>query len=332
MTRLTNAFSKKIENHWHALVLHFLYYNFVRIHKTVKVSPAMAAGVTKRLWEMKDVVDMLEAWEAAQARIQRTYSDCCVRHPDWEMANIGVHEPGNPDGGGNPAAPKHDIAAAINALGEKYEASQKDRPEHDRQTLLWAKRAGIGVGIYTLITLGIAIIALCQLQTARDTEMRQLRAYVGTGEISTIQQPKGIALQIANHGQTPAVDVKVFSNWTDFPADQGIPVGFRFPEENDCPKDVAQGGQGNGVAGSGVLFPNEPMNSVVQRPLQCPSQAKRILDAIAAKRMIILYGHIEYRDVFDQPRVTTFCINWVPDSSSTMCDRHNEIDPPKERR
>jgi IS1 family transposase len=68
MTRLTNAFSKKIENHAHAMALHFLYYNFVRVHQTLKVSPAMAAGVTKRLWEMKDVVDMLEAWEAAQAR------------------------------------------------------------------------------------------------------------------------------------------------------------------------------------------------------------------------------------------------------------------------
>jgi IS1 family transposase len=68
MTRLTNAFSKKIENHTHAMALHFLYYNFVRVHQTLKVSPAMAAGVTKRLWEMKDVVDMLEAWEATHAR------------------------------------------------------------------------------------------------------------------------------------------------------------------------------------------------------------------------------------------------------------------------
>jgi IS1 family transposase len=65
MTRLTNAFSKKIENHRHAMALHFLYYNFVRVHQTLKMSPAMAAGVTKRLWEMTDVVNMLEAWEAS---------------------------------------------------------------------------------------------------------------------------------------------------------------------------------------------------------------------------------------------------------------------------
>ena len=68
MTRLTNGFSKKVENHAHAMALHFLYYNFVRVHQSLRMSPAMAAGVTKRLWEMKDVVDMLETWEAIQAR------------------------------------------------------------------------------------------------------------------------------------------------------------------------------------------------------------------------------------------------------------------------
>ena len=68
MTRLTNGFSKKVENHAHAMALHFLYYNFVRVHKTLRMSPAMAAGVTKRLWEMVDVVTMLEAWEAVQVR------------------------------------------------------------------------------------------------------------------------------------------------------------------------------------------------------------------------------------------------------------------------
>ena len=64
MTRLTNAFSKKMENHAHAMALHFLYYNFVRIHMTLRTTPAMAAGVTKRLWEIGDMVDVLEAWEA----------------------------------------------------------------------------------------------------------------------------------------------------------------------------------------------------------------------------------------------------------------------------
>jgi len=66
MTRLTNAVSKKVENHAHAMALHFMCYNFVRIHKTLRMTPAMAAGVTKRLWEMSDIVTALEAWETAQ--------------------------------------------------------------------------------------------------------------------------------------------------------------------------------------------------------------------------------------------------------------------------
>jgi hypothetical protein len=64
-TRLTNAFSKKVENHACAVALHAMYYNFVRIHQTLKVTPAMAAGITRRLWEMNDIVDVLEAWEVA---------------------------------------------------------------------------------------------------------------------------------------------------------------------------------------------------------------------------------------------------------------------------
>jgi IS1 family transposase len=67
-TRLTNAFSKKVENHACAVALHAMYYNFVRLHQTLKVSPAMAAGVTDRLWEMTDIVDMLDAFEAKRKR------------------------------------------------------------------------------------------------------------------------------------------------------------------------------------------------------------------------------------------------------------------------
>jgi IS1 family transposase len=63
-TRLTNAFSKKIENHTAAVALHTMFYNFVRVHQTLKISPAMAAGVTDRLWDVSDIVQVLEDWEA----------------------------------------------------------------------------------------------------------------------------------------------------------------------------------------------------------------------------------------------------------------------------
>lgn len=59
-TRLTNAFSKKIENHAAAISLHFMYYNFCRIHRTLKVTPAMEAGVTDELFDIKDIVNLLD--------------------------------------------------------------------------------------------------------------------------------------------------------------------------------------------------------------------------------------------------------------------------------
>jgi hypothetical protein len=59
-TRLTNAFSKKLENHIHTVALYTLWYNFVRIHKTLRTSPAMAAGVSDRLWSMEDIVALID--------------------------------------------------------------------------------------------------------------------------------------------------------------------------------------------------------------------------------------------------------------------------------
>jgi len=64
-TRLTNALSKKAENHAHSVAIHTMHYNFVRIHQTLHCTPAMAAGVTAKLWELTDMVKVLEEWEAA---------------------------------------------------------------------------------------------------------------------------------------------------------------------------------------------------------------------------------------------------------------------------
>jgi IS1 family transposase len=65
-TRLTNAFSKKIDNHCHALALYFVWYNWVKTHKAHRLSPAMAAGLTDKLWEMSDVVRMIDDYEDRQ--------------------------------------------------------------------------------------------------------------------------------------------------------------------------------------------------------------------------------------------------------------------------
>lgn len=66
-TRLTNGFSKKFEAHANAVALHFVYYNFCRIHKTLRLTPAMAAGVSDHLWDVSDIVALVEAKEAAEA-------------------------------------------------------------------------------------------------------------------------------------------------------------------------------------------------------------------------------------------------------------------------
>jgi IS1 family transposase len=59
-TRLTNAFSKKLENHEHSIAIYAMHYNFVRRHQTLRVTPAMAAGVAKRLWSIEDMVALID--------------------------------------------------------------------------------------------------------------------------------------------------------------------------------------------------------------------------------------------------------------------------------
>ena len=61
LTRLTNAFSKKLENFKAAIGLHFGYYNFVKMHKTLRTTPAMAAGVVSNLWTVADLVERTDA-------------------------------------------------------------------------------------------------------------------------------------------------------------------------------------------------------------------------------------------------------------------------------
>jgi hypothetical protein len=59
-TRLTNAFSKKIENHTAAVALHFMYYNFCRVHQTLRVTPAMEAGISSHVWSITEIVGLLD--------------------------------------------------------------------------------------------------------------------------------------------------------------------------------------------------------------------------------------------------------------------------------
>jgi len=66
-TRLTNAFSKKAENHLWAIALHYMYYNFCRIHQTLRVTPAMEAGISDHVWSIKEIVALLDSQSASAA-------------------------------------------------------------------------------------------------------------------------------------------------------------------------------------------------------------------------------------------------------------------------
>jgi hypothetical protein len=66
-TRLTNAFSKKVENHAHATALHFVYYNFVRIHRSLRCTPAMEAGIAGHVWSLEEVISLLDRRNALAA-------------------------------------------------------------------------------------------------------------------------------------------------------------------------------------------------------------------------------------------------------------------------
>ena len=67
-TRLTNAFSKKFENHAHMVAIYAVWYNWIRIHKTLRVTPAMAAGLTETLMSWEDFVEMMDKDEATKKR------------------------------------------------------------------------------------------------------------------------------------------------------------------------------------------------------------------------------------------------------------------------
>ena len=58
-TRLTNAFSKKVENHEAAVALHFMFYNFARIHQTLRITQAMAAGVSDHVWTLEEIIRLI---------------------------------------------------------------------------------------------------------------------------------------------------------------------------------------------------------------------------------------------------------------------------------
>ena len=85
-TRLTNAFSKKVENLAAAVSLHFMHYNFCRVHQTLGTTPAVAAGVTDHVWTLDEMIALLEAAEATPTR-RGSYQKTRARRKAREISN-----------------------------------------------------------------------------------------------------------------------------------------------------------------------------------------------------------------------------------------------------
>jgi IS1 family transposase len=86
-TRLTNGFSKRVENHKHAITIHYFHYNFIRKHMTIKTTPAMAAGIADRVWTMVDFVKLLEREEQLRGGRLTDYKPA-KRKPDDGPQNV----------------------------------------------------------------------------------------------------------------------------------------------------------------------------------------------------------------------------------------------------
>jgi hypothetical protein len=157
-----------------------------------------------------------------------------------------------------------------------------------------------------------ALVAVYQAMTIRDSARQQLRAYVGSRiEIKTGPNSE-IFIWLENNGQTPARGLKSFAGWQFIPAGQQLPANFAFANAGDCP-DAARS--------LGTLFPKTPLRT---GNLICPAITQKILLVQRNELNAVLYGHVDYQDIFDEARRTQFCWILTPTTNSP-CDRHNDV-------
>lgn len=240
------------------------------------------------------------------------------------------NDPKSENGGSvrdKPAAEHHEIALAIETLRAKYESAQQNRTDHDAKTLYWARIAGIGVSIYTLLTLAI-------VTTARDTETRQLRAYVGVNSepitlncnacddpskpLTEIRDGNYVVMEIQNFGLTPAYDTTVRLKWEINASGTGPASDFTYPDDQ----------LGNRDKGKFPMYPGQKRSNILSLDAQTVGLIRR-----AQKHEISLfyYGRVDYRDVFDEEPTTDFCFQFAPDAGPKyhfpLCFEHNAPRP-----
>jgi hypothetical protein len=186
----------------------------------------------------------------------------------------------------------------------------------------FAALVAIFTGLLFAATAGLWIATKDLVQDARETSARQLRAYVGISTTAPIQMSREkITITVDNFGQTPAKNLKIFSSWEFIPYGKDLPPDFKFPDKPSCRSPDGQ----EMKPGSGPVWPKNPMPS---SHLHCPDELDNLIKAERKELNGFFYGYIQYTDVFDQRRITTFCTLYNPFlGASVFCARHNEIDP-----
>jgi hypothetical protein len=209
----------------------------------------------------------------------------------------------------------------VEFLLKRPDSEYRQRAEQHEETIRWTKRAFYGLVAYATLTFLLLIVATCQLQSSRDTEIRQLRAYIGITTATPLQMgPNVIVAMIDNFGQTPANQVKFFSNWEFMgPTERPGPT-FGFPEKPECQPNVLNLSV---ILSAGPVFPKNP---IAAQRLHCPDEIPQLQAAERREKSAFFYGHIEYRDAFGERRRTNFCYLYIS-GGSPLCDRYNEIDP-----
>jgi hypothetical protein len=178
----------------------------------------------------------------------------------------------------------------------EYKAAHDENRDHNESVHTWTRRAAFGVFIYTALTLGIVVIALCQLQTSRDAEQRQLRAYIGAFPEEIIQPTVDAwALQIIahNYGQTPARFIQINGGWEL--------LAFPEGEEQMSPRHFAYLREDN----SGLdIYPAK--DGVIALP---PFSAEMIAQMRGYSGPLRIYaaGIVTYKDVFGHLQHTDYC-------------------------
>lgn len=155
------------------------------------------------------------------------------------------------------------------------------------------------------------------LQLTSDTAEKQLRSYLLVDTDGFEFKGSDIKFKVRNFGQTPAKNVSVHTNLEFRPKGEGLPSDFKFPDRPVCGNLSPTGPNLGSIA---------PGASTLTARVLCGDEIKSVRQTENGGISGFLYGRINYMDIFNKSRSTTFCIRIFP-VYSELCEKHNETDP-----